>query len=309
MRVFVAGATGVLGRQLVPQLRAAGHEVVASTTTTEKLPLIREMGAEPVRADLLDAAATARAVRKARPDAIVHEATALTSLGDMRNVDQTFERTNQLRTVGTRNLLAAAQDLGACRFVAQSFCGWPYGRSGSLVKTEDDPLDTDPLPQTGKTLAAIKELEAVVTDNGGVVLRYGGFYGPGTSLAPGGPQYEAVRKRMLPIVGKGAGLFSFLHVEDAASATVAALAGPPGVYNVVDDEPAAARDWIPYLASIIGAKPPRRLPTWMARWAAGSVATAVLTVGRGASNAKAKQQLGWKLRYPSWRDGFQRGLS
>jgi len=310
MRIFIAGATGVVGRRLAPLLVATGHDVVATTTSAAKASMIEQMGARAVELDVLDAAATRRAVSDTRPDAVIHQATALSSFGtNLRNLDRVFEQTNRLRTTGTANLLAAADDAGVSRFVAQSFCGWPYPRDGSLIKTERDPLDPNPLPTVAKTLAAIKELEAMVVGHGGVVLRYGGFYGPGTSLAPGGPQYEAVRQRKFPIVGDGAGIFSFLHIDDAATATVAALTNGEGVYNIVDDDPAAARDWIPYLASTIGAKPPRHAPVWLAKLIAGAVPVAILTAGRGGSNAKAKDELGWRPRYATWRDGFTHGLS
>ena len=310
MRVFVAGATGVVGRRLVPLLASVGHDVIASTTSPNKVTAIEHMGADAVRLDILDAEATCKVIDDAKPDAIIHEATALAKIGNnFRQFDRMFATTNLLRTTGTRNLLAAAENSGVQRFIAQSFCGWSYPRDGAPVKTEDDPLDPDPLPAFKQTLAAIKELETLVTAYGGVVLRYGGLYGPGTSMAPGGPQYEAVRKRMLPIVGDGGGLFSFLHVDDAATATLAALTQGRGIYNIVDDEPAPLREWLPYLATIIGAKPPRHAPVWLAKLIAGSGAVAMLTEGRGGSNAKAKRELDWRPQYASWRDGFRHALS
>jgi 2-alkyl-3-oxoalkanoate reductase len=309
MRVFIAGATGVVGRRLVPLLVSTGHDVVASTTSAAKVALIEQMGADAVRLDVLDAAATLQAIKDAKPDAIVHQATALSNLGNsLRHFDRIFETTNRLRTTGTRNLLNAANDAGVQRFIAQSFCGWPYAREGGLIKTEADPLDAHPLPASAKTIVAIRELEAMVSAHGGVALRYGGFYGPNTSLAHGGPQIEAVRKRMLPIIGDGAGMFSFVHVDDAATATLAALTRGAGVYNIVDDEPAPAREWIPYLATVVGAKPPRHVPAWLARVVAGDVAVAMMTQSRGGSNAKAKRDLNWRPQYPSWREGFRHEL-
>lgn len=309
MRVFIAGATGVIGRRLVPLLVSVGHDVIASTTSPNKLAMIERMGADAVELDILDSDATRKAINDVEPDAIIHEATALAKLGNnFRKFDQMFATTNRLRTTGTRNLLAAAENTGVQRFVAQSFCGWSYGRDGSLIKTEEDPLDSNPLPAFKNTFAAIKELEALVTAHGGVVLRYGGLYGPNTSLAPGGPQYEAIHKRMIPIVGAGGGLFSFVHVDDAATATLAALTKGSGIYNIVDDEPAPARDWLPYFAGVIGAKPPRRAPVWLARLLAGEGAVAMMTQGRGGSNAKAKRELEWRPQYASWRDGFKRAL-
>jgi len=309
MRVFVIGGTGVVGRRLVPLLVATGHDVVASTTAPAKLPLIEQMKAHAVQLDVLDAAATRRAIQDAKPDAIVHQATALSHLSNnFRNMDRIFAKTNQLRTAGTRNLLAAAEEFGVQRIIAQSYCGWPYPREGSWVKTENDPLDTHPLPAATKTIAAIVEQERLISEHGGVVLRYGGLYGPGTSLAPGGPQYQAVRKRLLPVVGDGAGVISFIHVDDAATAALAALTNGAGIYNIVDDEPAAARDWIPYLASAIGAKPPRHVPAWLARVAAGQIPAEMMTHGRGGSNAKAKAELSWRPQYATWREGFKKGL-
>lgn len=310
MRIFVAGAGGAVGRRLVPRLISAGHDVVATTTSNAKIAMLQQMGADAVELDLLHAGATMRAVSDAKPDVIVHEATALSHLGNnMRHFDRIFEQTNRLRTTGTRNLLAAASELGVPRFVAQSYCGWPYARDGALVKTEADPLDSRPVPASAKTIEAIKELESMVLAHDGVVLRYGGLYGPNTSLAPGGPQIEAVRKRMLPIVGDGAGMFSFIHVDDAASATVAALTDGSGIYNIVDDEPAPAREWIPYLATIVGAKPPVRVPTWLARIVAGEVPVAMMTQSRAGSNAKAKRELSWRPAYASWPEGFKHELS
>lgn len=314
MKVFVAGATGVLGRALVPQLVARGHEVVGMTRSASKQDLVRHLGARPVVADALDPDAVARAVASAEPEVIVHQLTALSGTFDMRHIDRFFETTNRLRTEGTDHLLAASRALGARRFVAQSYAGWPAARTGGPVKREDAPFDPDPPQQLRGMLEAIRHLEEAVTGAGwleGVVLRYGGFYGPGTSLSadPAAPHAAAVRKRRLPVVGDGGGIWSFIHVEDAAAATVAAVErGKRGIFNVVDDEPAAAREWLPELARSLGAKPPRRVPRWLGRVLAGEAATVMMTEVRGASNDKAKRELGWSPRYASWRQGFAHGL-
>jgi 2-alkyl-3-oxoalkanoate reductase len=302
MRVFVAGASGAIGAQLVPQLVQRGHEVVGTSRSPEKANRLRALGAEPVVLDLLDPPAVLEAVTAARPDAIVHEATALSDLNDLRNPDRTFAQTNRLRTEGTDALLAAAREAGVGRFIAQSYAGWPYAREGGPVKTEEDPLDPTPVSTMRETLAAIRHLEQAVVDAGGIALRYGGFYG-----SPDDAQLELARKRRFPIVGDGGGIWSFVHLDDAAAATVLALErGEPGLYNIVDDEPAPVRDWLPALAAAIGAKPPRRIPSWLARRLAGEAGVALMTESRGASNAKAKRELGWTLRYPSWRQGFVR---
>ncbi len=305
MRIFVAGASGAAGHRLVPHLIERGHEVAGTTRTPDKAPALRALGAQPVVLDGLDRESVVRAVRAAQPDAIVHQMTALSGV-DFRNFDRSFAQTNRLRTEGTANLRAGAREAGVERFVAQSFAGWPYARSGGPVKSEDDPLDPDPPKTSRETLAAIRNLEQQVRDAGGVALRYGGFYGPGTGLAPGGDQFEMVRKRRFPLVGDGEGVWSFLHTDDLASATVAALElGRPGeVYNVCDDEPAPVREWLPALAAALGAKPPRRLPAWLARLVAGDAAVSMMTENRGASNAKAKRELGWEPRWASWREGF-----
>jgi 2-alkyl-3-oxoalkanoate reductase len=305
MRVFVAGASGAIGARLVPQLVKRGHDVVGSSRSEEKAGRLRALGAEPVVLDLLDPDAVRKAVAAARPDAIVHQATALAGLSDFKHFDRTFAQTNRLRTEGTDALLAAARDAGVRRFLAQSFAGWPYARQGGLIKTEEDPLDPAPVPAMRETFAAIRHLEQAVVDAGGLVLRYGGFYG-----SPDDAQLELVRKRRFPIVGDGGGIWSFVHLDDAAAATVLALErGDPGIYNVVDDEPAPVREWLPVLAAAIGAKPPRRVPRWLARLAAGESGVAIMTEARGASNAKAKRELGWTLRYPSWRQGFRAAYS
>jgi nucleoside-diphosphate-sugar epimerase len=305
MRVFVAGATGALGARLVPQLVERGHEVIGTTRSAEKTDRLVALGAEPVVLDVLDRAAVRDAVRTASPDAIVHQATALAGASDVKHFDRSFEQTNRLRTEGTDALLEAAREAGVGRFVAQSYAGWPYARTGGPVKTEEDPLDPSPVPDMRQTLRAIEHLEAAVAGEGGIALRYGGFYG-----APDDAQLELVRKRQFPLVGDGAGVWSFVHLEDAASATVLAVErGDPGVYNVVDDEPAPVREWLPALAAAIGAKPPRHIPRWLARLVAGETAVVLMTECRGASNAKAKRLLGWSLRYPSWREGFPAAYS
>jgi nucleoside-diphosphate-sugar epimerase len=309
MKVLVAGATGALGKQLVPRLAAAGYDVVGLARTPAKRELVRELGATPAVADALDPEAVARAVAEAEPEAIVHQLTALTgSLGE-RNLDRGFVLTNRLRGEGTDHLLAAGRAVGVRRFVAQSYAGWPYARIGGPVKGEHDPLDESPATSMRETLAAIRHLEEAVLGadwTEGIVLRYGGFYGPGTSFEPGAEHFELLRKRRFPIVGDGAGVWSFVHIEDAADATVAALErGRRGIYNVVDDEPAAVAEWLPAAADAIGAKSPRRVPLWVGRLLAGEAAAVMMTSVRGASNEKAKRELGWRPSHPSWRDGFR----
>ncbi len=301
MRVFVAGASGALGSRLVPQLIEAGHEVIGTYNSPSSAQLLQELGAEPVRLDLLDARAVRKAVLDSKPDAIVHEATALADIKFGRNLDKTFATTNRLRTEGTDALLAASREAGVRRFVAQSFAPYLYARQGGPIKTEADPVDDTPPPNTGQTLAAITYLEKATTDFGGIALRYGGFYGAANDAL-----IEPVRKRQFPVVGDGGGIFSWLHIDDGAAATVAALEhSGPAIYNIVDDEPALVRDWLPVLADALGAKPPRHVPAWMARLLAGRAAVVMATQVRGSSNAKAKRELGWTPRYPSWRLGFQ----
>src|SRR4051812_42629653 len=300
MRVFVVGATGALGSRLVPQLIAAGHEVVGTHHSPAGAERVRALGAAPVALDVLDARAVRQAVLESRPDAIVHQATALASARFGRSLDRTFEPTNRIRVEGTDALLAAAREAGVRRFVAQSFAPYRYAREGGMVKTEADPLDPRPAPHTAQTNAAMRHLDLAVTDAGGIALRYGGFYG-----AASDGLIEPVRKRQFPIVGDGGGVMSFIHLDDAAAATVLALEHDgSGIYNVVDDEPAPVREWLPVLASALGAKPPRRFPRWLARLIAGEAAVVMGTESRGASNAKAKRELDWTLRYPSWRKGF-----
>lgn len=293
-----------MGRQLVPKLMALGHEVVATTRSSAKLAEIRAGGADAVVMDGLDPASVAAAVGAARPEVVVHQMTALASVSNLRRFDREFAVTNRLRTEGTRYLLEAAEKAGARRVVAQSFTGWTNERVGPPVKDETAPLDPHPPKTMRESLAAIAGLEKAVTSARGVeglVLRYGNFYGPGSAAL-----LDAVRQRKLPVVGAGTGLWSFIHLADAADATIAALdRGTPGLYNVVDDEPAPAAVWIPYLAEVAGAKPPIHVPAWVGRLAAGEAVVAMMTEARGSSNSKAKAQLGWGLRYPSWRQGFR----
>lgn len=307
MKILVAGATGALGRQLVPRLVANGHEVVGMTRSASKRQAVHDMGATPMVADALDPDAVARVVAEAEPEAIIHQLTALSGSLDLRHFDRDFAQTNRLRTEATDHLLAAGRAIGVRRFVAQSYAGWAFARTGGPVKTEDDPLDPDPPEAFRRTLDAIRHLEAAVTGAGwteGIVLRYGGFYGPGTSMDAGGEHLEQIRRRKFPIVGDGGGVWSFIHIEDAADATVAAVEhGRRGIYNIVDDEPAPVAEWLPAMAQALGAKPPHRVPRWLGRLLAGEAATVMMTEVRGASNAKAKRELGWAPRHPSWRQG------
>ena len=308
MKVLVAGATGALGRQLVPQLTARGHEVYGMTRTQSKVDAVRGMGATPLVADALDPEAVGSAVAESEPEVIVHQLTALSGSIDLRHFDRDFALTNRLRSEGTDHLLAAGRAVGIKRFVAQSYAGWPFARTGGAVKSEDAPLDSDPPEGLRRALAAIRHLEEAVTGASwteGVVLRYGGFYGPGTSLAPDGEHLELIRKRGFPVVGGGQGVWSFVHIADAAEATVAAVEhGSRGIYNVVDDEPAPVAEWLPAVAESVGAKQPRKVPRWLGRVLAGEVATVMMTEVRGASNEKAKRELGWRPGHPSWREGL-----
>ena len=307
MRVFVAGATGAIGLQLVPRLVAAGHEVHGMTRSESKRALLSDLGAVAVVADALDADQVAEAVGHAKPDVIVHQLTALT--GVERYTERAAAPTNRLRTAGTDHLLSAGQAVGVRRVVAQGVAGFgAYARSGGSVKSEEDPLDPAPVREMRETLAAIRHLEAAVLGadwTEGIVLRYGAFYGPGTSLAPGEEQFELVRKRRFPVVGDGGGVWSFIHVADAAEATVAAVEhGSRGVYNVVDDDPAPVAEWLPALAQTLGAKKPMRVPRLIGRLFAGEAGVVMMTEIRGASNAKAKRELAWRPAHPSWRQGF-----
>jgi nucleoside-diphosphate-sugar epimerase len=308
MRIFVAGGSGAVGRRLIPVLVERGHAVVALTRHPAKVAELEALGASPAVADALDPAAVTAAVVQARPEVVIHELTALKGMRDFRHLDRSFAATNRLRTEGTDNLLVAARAAGARRFVAQSYAGWPYARVGGPAKSEEEPLDPNPPRGARETLAAIRHLETAVLaapELEGVVLRYGGLYGPGTSLEPGGEQFEDLRRRRFPVVGSGAGIWSFLHVDDAAQATAQAVeCGAPGLYNVVDDDPAPAAVWLPALARMIGAPSPLRLPAWLARLVAGEFVVAAMTEIRGASNAKARRELGWEPHHQSWRTGF-----
>lgn len=306
MRIFVAGATGAIGRHLVPRLVANGHDVVGLTRTPANTCLLRELGAEPVVADALDEKAIHAAVATARPDIIVHQLTDLKETPDMRHFDRAFASSNRLRTTGTDHLLAAARDCGVKRMIAQSFCGWPYARIGGFVKTEDDPLDDDPPHEHRGTLNAIRYLERAVTSTPGitgVALRYGGFYGPGTGVFD--PiMTEQIRKRRMPVIGGGTAWWSFLHIDDAAEATALAVERGEGIYNIVDDDPAPVHDWLTELAVMLGTKPPFRVPAWLGRLAAGEHIVVMMTQSRAGSNAKAKRELGWAPHHASWRQGF-----
>jgi nucleoside-diphosphate-sugar epimerase len=310
MRVFVAGGTGVMGRRLVPQLVARGHQVTATTTSAAKLDLLAQLGVDGVVMDGLDAVSVGEAVAKARPDAIVHQMTAISvahaGKPDFRHFDRWFATTSRLRTEGTDHLLAAAEAAGVSDFVAQGYASWNGIRQGGWVKTEEDPLDLLAGTAAHAGMVAIGHVEDVVVKAGGAVLRYGWFYGPGAI----DDLVEIVRKRQFPVVGGGTGYSSWVHLDDAASATVLAVEQQVrGVFNIVDDEPAPASEWLPYLAACAGAKPPMRVPKWLARLLAGQVAVTMMTEGRGFSNAKARRELGWELRYPSWRQGFKAGLA
>jgi nucleoside-diphosphate-sugar epimerase len=309
MKIFVAGATGAVGRRLVLLLTSAGHEVAGLTRSPAKADLLRRIGATPVIADALDRAAVMNVVRQEKPEIVIHELTSIKKV-DLRNFDQGFTETNRLRTEGTDNLLAAARAAGVRRFIAQSFAGWPYARAGGPIKTEEDPLDSEPPAAFRRTLEAIRYLESAVigeTAVEGLILRDGSLYGPGTAMSLDGWMVNDVRKRRIPIIG-GGGVWSFTHVDDAARFTRAAVErGVPGVYNIVDDDPARVSQWLPALAEALGAKAPRRIPAWIARFVIGDVVVFMTDV-RGASNAKAKRAFGVNLIWPSWRDGFKRGL-
>lgn len=308
MRVFLAGGTGVIGRHLIPLLTADGHQVTATTRSPGRVARLRSLGAEPAVVDGLDRAAVHEAVARAQPDVMIHQMTALTGPGDLRNFDRTFTVTNQLRTSGTDYLLEAGRAAGAGRLIAQSFTGWPNIRAGRPVKDEDDPLDPAPPARMTESMRAIRHLEAAVAGSrspDGIVLRYGLLYGPGAS----DQMVDMVRKRRLPIVGDGAGVWSFVHVADAAAATAAAVSrGAPGVYNVVDDDPAPVTEWLPYLAECVGARAPWRIPAWAGRLLAGDSVVSLMTQIRGSSNVRARKELGWIPGYPSWRQGFAAGL-
>jgi nucleoside-diphosphate-sugar epimerase len=314
MKVFVAGASGAMGRRLVPRLVAEGYEVAAMTRDAGKAPWLSAVGAQPVIADALDRAAVRAAVVGAGPDVVIHQLTALSGAGsNLKQFDREFALTNRLRTEGTDHLLEGARAAGTRRFIAQSYGNWNYARTGTSLKTEGDPFDTTPPANQKQSLAAIRYVESAVTSAEGIeglALRYGNFYGPGTGLAMDGALVALIRKRRLPIIGDGSGVWSFVHMDDAAAAAIAAIGhGAPGVYNVADDEPLPASVWLPLLAGAVGAKPPMRVPVWLGRLAAGEVGVSMMTQIRGTSNAKAKAELGWAPQYRTCREGFRNGLS
>jgi nucleoside-diphosphate-sugar epimerase len=308
MKILVAGATGAMGKQLLPRLAAEGHDVTGITRSEEKLDAIRSLGARGVVANVLDPADVAWVVAEAEPDVVIHQLTALSGDFDLRHWDRTFAMTNLLRTEATDHLLAAARAADVKRFIAQSYAGWTFARTGGSVKTEDDPLDPHPAAAMRESFEAIRYLENAVTGADwveGIVLRYGGFYGPGTGMSRDGDQLELIRARKFPVVGDGGGVWSFIQIEDAAEATLAAVTrGRRGVYNIVDDDPAPVAEWLPAAASAAGAKPPRHVPRWLGRLAAGEAGVVMMTEVRGASNEKAKRELGWQPRHASWREGF-----
>ena len=313
MRIFVAGATGAIGKRLVPVLVSGGHQVIAATRTRDNVDGLRRAGAEPVVVDALDRPAVMKAVVSARPDVVVHQMTALGSMRSFKRFDDQFALTNRLRTEGTDYLLAAARAAGASIFVAQSYTGWPNIREGDRIKTEDDPLDPNPPQAMRKTFDAIRHLEATVSRVSGmtgIVLRYGNFYGPGTAIALDGAIVQLIRQRKFPIFGGGTGVWSFTHVDDAANATRLAIErGRAGIFNIVDDEPAEVSVWLLDVARAVGAKPPYRLPAWLGRLVIGDAGMSMMMSVRGSSNVKAKRELGWQPIYASWRDGFRRGLA
>jgi 2-alkyl-3-oxoalkanoate reductase len=314
MRIFIAGATGVIGTRLVPLLVERGHAVTGMTRTPAKRELLTRLGATPVVADAIDAAAVNRAVAEAAPDVVVHQLTALADVRSVRNARRAFAANARLRSTGTDILLAAARAAGVRRFVAQSYAGMLLSGNGSPLLAEDDALGNEPAPLRG-IQTADRHLEAAVTGatwTDGIVLRYGLFYGPGTAISqsPPGAQSEMVRNRMFPIIGSGEGRTSFIHIDDATAATVAALErGRRGIYHITDDEPAPFAEWLPYLASALGAPPPRRVPRWLGWLLAGPAVVIMTTQGAGASNAKARRELDWQPRYTSWREGFVKALS
>jgi len=312
MKVFVAGGGGAIGRRLVSQLVAQDHDVVAITRSERKAPSLRALGAEPVVVDALDREAVIQALMRAEPEVVIHQLTRLADMKSLKRFDREFALTNRLRTEGTDYLLEGARAAGVRRFIAQSYGNWNYARSGTGLKTEEDPFDPTPPAHQTETLRAIRYLEQAVTsakDIEGVALRYGNFYGPGTGIALDGDIVAQVRKRRFPIVGDGAGVWSFSHVDDGAAAAIAAMdRGAPGIYNIADDEPAPVAAWLPELAKAVGAKPPRRVPVWVGRLAVGDVGVSMMTQIRGTSNAKAKRELQWTPRFPTYREGFRDGL-
>jgi len=312
MKVFVAGATGAVGKRLVPLLVASGHEVTAMTRSQEKAEPVLAAGATPVVVDGLDRAAVIKAVMRSEPEVVIHHMTGLTGAQSFKRFDEEFALTNRLRTEGVDYLLEAARTVGARRLIAQSYGNWDYERTGSRAKTEEDALDPNPPANQRKSLEAIRHLEHAVTETDdveGIALRLGNLYGPGTGFALDGDLVRLVRKRKLPVVGGGGGVWSFAHVDDVATATIAAVEhGQSSTFNIADDEPAPVSVWLPELAKAVDAKPPRHVPVWLGRLAIGEVGVSMMTQIRGASNAKAKRELGWTPLYPSWRDGFRTAL-
>jgi len=312
MRIFVAGATGAVGRELVPALIAGGHQVTGLTRSPAKADMIKRMGGQPVVADALDTAAVTSALRAAEPEVLVDELTDLSGLADFRYFDRGFAATNRLRTEGTDVLLGAARAAGVRRFIAQSFCGWTVSRTAGPIKSEADPRGSDPPTELRRTLDAMRYLEQTVTASSvpeGIVLRYGSFYGENTGiLAPA--MIDQLRHRRVPVIGDGAGWWSFIHVADAASATITAIErGQPGqAYDIVDDEPAQVKDWLPRLAQMVGAKPPLHVPTWIGRLLAGEHMVVMMTQVSGSANERAKRELDWRPAHPSWREGFPQAL-
>jgi 2-alkyl-3-oxoalkanoate reductase len=312
MKVLVTGGTGAIGRFLLPLLLENKHEVVALTRSVTKAPKLEDSGVSAVIVDPLDKQQLTAVVRREEPEVIIHQLSALTGAGNFRKMDEEFALTNRFRTEVTDTLLAAARSIGTRRFIAQSYCGWPYAKKGGPVKTEEDPLDPSPPESFTKTLAALRYLENTISKTTflqAIALRYGMFYGPGTAIGKGGAALKMVQKRRLPIIGGGAGIWSFIHILDAARATVAAITrGTPGIYNIVDDEPAKVATWLPALAKAVDAKPPYNIPHWLGELTIGKAGVAMMTQIRGCSNAKAKRELGWTPIYPSWRVGFADGL-
>jgi nucleoside-diphosphate-sugar epimerase len=312
MKILLVGATGAIGRRLVSLLVGAGHTVTGTTRQADKARSISSSGATPLVVNALNRDELLKGVQQAAPDVIIHQLTAIPARFNMRHFDQEFASTNRLRIEGTDNLLAAARAAGCRRFVAQSYTGWPYARDGGWIKTEKDPLLSSPDAGSRESFKAIVHLESTVLGDKaiqGFVLRYGAFYGPGTALGTGGSVLEDIKQRGIPIVGKGTGYWSFIHIDDAAAATMAAVGGnTPGLYNISDDEPAPVSEWLPFLASVLGAKPPRHVAAWLGKLAIGQHGMAMMTTARGASNDKAKSLLPWKLKWPTWREGFREGL-
>jgi nucleoside-diphosphate-sugar epimerase len=310
MRIFLAGGSGAVGKRLIPMLAAAGHQVTATTRLARKTSDLKLLGTErPVVMDGLNRGEVLNSVLTARPDVIIHEMTALSSFKNYKDIDHELAVTNRLRTEGTEHLLEAARQAGVTKFIAQSYSGWPNARTGSKIKTEEDPLDPNPPKKMARTLEAIKRQEELVTSANGLILRYGSFYGPGTSISRDGDVVQILRQGKLPLIGNGHGVWSFLHIDDAARATKLAMElDAKGIYNIVDDEPAEVRVWLPELADAVGTKPPKWIPAWLASFSVGETGVSIMTKVRGSSNEKAKRELGWHPQFASWRDGFRRGL-